>query len=185
MSPRIPIAAILLAAPAALAQSNGLQDGGFETTCFFCGHPWAEGWPAVEPANTNFVLRRYVGDGLLPTLYPVGDPGNPPGALTPHSGNACVQISCDGNGGFFGITTDTVNFCYCDQTCNTACQGPYPFFDPAFDPELRAWLSRPFGRLFFAGEHTSVRWQGYMNGAVESGRRAAAEIAAMHETVDR
>jgi monoamine oxidase len=39
-------------------------------------------------------------------------------------------------------------------------------------------LSRPAGRLFFAGEHTSNRWQGYMNGAVESGRRAAAEIAA-------
>ena len=48
----------------------------------------------------------------------------------------------------------------------------------AFDPELRAWLARPAGRLFFAGEHTSIRWQGYMNGAVESGRRAAAEIAA-------
>lgn len=59
-------------------------------------------------------------------------------------------------------------------------RGGYAFFDPAFDPELRPWLSRPFGRLFFAGEHTSIRWQGYMNGAVESGRRAAAEIAAVH-----
>lgn len=59
-------------------------------------------------------------------------------------------------------------------------RGGYAFFDPAFDPDLRAWLSRPAGRLFFAGEHTSVKWQGYMNGAVESGRRAAAEIAAVH-----
>jgi len=33
----------------------------------------------------------------------------------------------------------------------------------------------------FAGEHTSVRWQGYMNGAVESGQRAAAEIAFLHD----
>jgi monoamine oxidase len=32
----------------------------------------------------------------------------------------------------------------------------------------------------FAGEHTSIKWQGYMNGAVESGRRAAFEIAAIH-----
>src|SRR5262249_11968408 len=61
-------------------------------------------------------------------------------------------------------------------------RGGYAFFDPAFDPELRAWLARPCGRLFFAGEHTSVRWQGYMNGAVESGRRAAAEIAAVHRS---
>jgi len=60
-------------------------------------------------------------------------------------------------------------------------RGGYAFFDPAFDPTLRAWLARPAGRLFFAGEHTSVKWQGYMNGAVESGLRAAAEIAAVHE----
>jgi len=59
-------------------------------------------------------------------------------------------------------------------------RGGYAFFDPAFDPALRAWLARPAGRLFFAGEHTSLKWQGYMNGAVESGRRAAAEVAAAH-----
>jgi monoamine oxidase len=59
-------------------------------------------------------------------------------------------------------------------------RGGYAYFDPAFDPALRQWLARPFGRVFFAGEHTSFRWQGYMNGAVESGRRAAAEIQAAH-----
>jgi monoamine oxidase len=59
-------------------------------------------------------------------------------------------------------------------------RGGYAFFDPSYDPALRAWLARPAGRLFFAGEHTSVKWQGYMNGAVESGRRAAAEIDATH-----
>jgi monoamine oxidase len=60
-------------------------------------------------------------------------------------------------------------------------RGGYAFFDPAFDPSLRSWLARPFGALFFAGEHTSIQWQGYMNGAVESGRRAAAEVAATHQ----
>jgi len=55
-------------------------------------------------------------------------------------------------------------------------RGGYVYFDPSFAPALRLWLARPAGRLFFAGEHTSFRWQGYMNGAVESGRRAAAEI---------
>ena len=59
-------------------------------------------------------------------------------------------------------------------------RGGYAYFDPGFDPALRAWLARPAGRLFFAGEHTSIKWQGYMNGAVESGRRAAAEVAATH-----
>ncbi|HEY7292874.1 MAG TPA: NAD(P)/FAD-dependent oxidoreductase [Vicinamibacterales bacterium] len=59
-------------------------------------------------------------------------------------------------------------------------RGGYAFFDPAFPPDLRAYLARPSGRVFFAGEHTSLRWQGYMNGAVESGQRAAAEIVASH-----
>ena len=58
-------------------------------------------------------------------------------------------------------------------------RGGYAFFGPSFDPALRDWLARPAGRLFFAGEHTSIRWQGYMNGAVESGRRAALEVRAI------
>ena len=61
-------------------------------------------------------------------------------------------------------------------------RGGYAYFDPGFDPALRPWLARPCGRLFFAGEHTSVRWQGYMNGAVESGRRAAAEVTAVERS---
>ena len=32
------------------------------------------------------------------------------------------------------------------------------------------------GACHFAGEHTSVDFQGYLNGAVESGERAASEI---------
>lgn len=59
-------------------------------------------------------------------------------------------------------------------------RGGYAVFDSTFDPSLRQWLAQPCGRLFFAGEHTSIEWQGYMNGAIESGRRAAAEVAATH-----
>jgi monoamine oxidase len=58
-------------------------------------------------------------------------------------------------------------------------RGGYAVFDPSFDPILRQWLARPAGRILFAGEHTSQHWQGYMNGAVESGRRAAAEVRAL------
>jgi monoamine oxidase len=55
-------------------------------------------------------------------------------------------------------------------------RGAYCFFDPSFPPPERRLLSRPFTRIHFAGEHTSIKWQGYMNGAVESGLRAAEEI---------
>ena len=58
-------------------------------------------------------------------------------------------------------------------------KGGYAVFDTRFDPALRPWLARPAGRIVFAGEHTSTKWQGYMNGAIESGRRAALEVAVM------
>jgi monoamine oxidase len=59
---------------------------------------------------------------------------------------------------------------------DTFARGGYAVFGPGFRPEWRAELSRAFGRIAFAGDHTSRKWQGYMNGAVESGLRAAREI---------
>lgn len=57
-------------------------------------------------------------------------------------------------------------------------RGAYAVFDPSFPPSARHLLALPWKRVFFAGEHTSITWQGYMNGAVESGMRAAEEILA-------
>ena len=59
--------------------------------------------------------------------------------------------------------------------------GGYAYFDPGFNPAIREWLARPFQRTFFAGEHTSIEGQGYMNGAVESGLRAAEEVVSTTE----
>jgi monoamine oxidase len=60
-------------------------------------------------------------------------------------------------------------------------RGGYAAFDPSYAPQLREWLARPAGRIVFAGEQTSLRWQGYMNGAIESGKRAAAEVRALSQ----
>ena len=57
--------------------------------------------------------------------------------------------------------------------------GGYAYFSPSFDPSLRRWLSVPAGRILFAGEHTSLEWQGYMNGALTTGQRAAMEVLAL------
>lgn len=59
-------------------------------------------------------------------------------------------------------------------------RGGYAVFDPSYAASSRGWLAQPCGRIVFAGEHTSLRWQGYMNGAVESGHRAAHEVRAAH-----
>jgi monoamine oxidase len=55
----------------------------------------------------------------------------------------------------------------------------YAVFGTDFKPEWRSELSRAVGRIAFAGDHTSRHWQGYMNGAVESGARAARDIETM------
>jgi monoamine oxidase len=57
-------------------------------------------------------------------------------------------------------------------------RGGYAVFGPEFKPEWRAELSRAFGRIALAGEHTS-EYPGYMNGAVQSGQRAARDIETM------
>jgi len=57
-------------------------------------------------------------------------------------------------------------------------RGGYAYLDPAFNPDRRPLLARRAGRIVFAGEHTSERWQGYMTGAVQRGRRAASEVEA-------
>lgn len=54
-------------------------------------------------------------------------------------------------------------------------QGTYAYFRPGDVMSLRPILAKPEGRIHFAGEHTAG-WQGYMNGAVESGHRAAQEV---------
>jgi monoamine oxidase len=38
------------------------------------------------------------------------------------------------------------------------------------------WLREPIDRIHWAGTETATRWMGYFDGAVQSGRRAAAEV---------
>ncbi len=38
------------------------------------------------------------------------------------------------------------------------------------------WIRQPIGRIHWAGTETSTYWNGYMDGAVRSGERAAAEV---------
>ena len=39
-------------------------------------------------------------------------------------------------------------------------------------------LRQPVGRIHWAGTETATYWAGYMDGAIESGQRAAAEVLA-------
>jgi monoamine oxidase len=55
--------------------------------------------------------------------------------------------------------------------------GGFAYFEPGQMTTLLGVAQRTEGRIHFAGEHTSA-WHGWMNGALESGNRAAAEVNA-------
>lgn len=61
------------------------------------------------------------------------------------------------------------------------CRWPRPpscnFSSPTgYVTRLLGIEAEPEGPVHFAGEHTSLRWQGFLNGAVETGQRAAREV---------
>jgi monoamine oxidase len=53
--------------------------------------------------------------------------------------------------------------------------GAFAVFHPGQMSTLMPEMAKPEGRVHFAGEHTST-WMGWMQGAIESGERAAAEV---------
>ena len=56
--------------------------------------------------------------------------------------------------------------------------GSYTCFKPGQYSTLAASIATPVGNMFFAGEHTSIDFNGYMEGAAETGQRAAKEVLA-------
>jgi len=56
--------------------------------------------------------------------------------------------------------------------------GSYTCYKPGQYSRLSDSVATPVGNLFFAGEHTSAEFNGYMEGAAESGERAAKEVVA-------
>jgi monoamine oxidase len=61
---------------------------------------------------------------------------------------------------------------------NEFALGSTSCYRPGQWTEFRGIEGESVGRIFFAGEHTSLRAQGYMEGACETGERAAREMLA-------
>jgi monoamine oxidase len=53
--------------------------------------------------------------------------------------------------------------------------GAFTSFEPGQDRELYPYVSKPEGRVHFAGEHTGLT-HGWIQGAIESGIRVADEV---------
>jgi monoamine oxidase len=59
-----------------------------------------------------------------------------------------------------------------------AAGGPTAAVPPGSWTRYGPWLRRPVGPIHWAGTETADEWTGFLDGAVRSGRRAAAEVAA-------
>ncbi len=60
------------------------------------------------------------------------------------------------------------------ETWSGGCYGAYA--GPGIYARYGAWLRRPIGSLLWAGTETSPYWTGYIDGAIQSGERAAEEV---------
>ncbi len=61
-------------------------------------------------------------------------------------------------------------------SANPWSRGSYAYLPVGYATTVLGIEPEPEGRCHFAGEHTSLLWQGFLNGAVESGLRAAGEV---------
>jgi monoamine oxidase len=59
---------------------------------------------------------------------------------------------------------------------NPMIKGSYSCFKPGQALPFEGLAFQPVRHLFFAGEHTSVEYWGFMNGGAESGKKAAQEL---------
>jgi monoamine oxidase len=57
--------------------------------------------------------------------------------------------------------------------------GSYAAFEPGQFTRYWGFVGRPEGRILFGGEHTALAAQGFLDGAVASGERCAAEVASL------
>jgi monoamine oxidase len=120
--------------------------------------------PTVDQAGPAGVLMSYAG----------GDGGRALAAMPEPQRRAAIEsdiraihgITAGATGGFSRAWSGEPNY-----------GGSYAVYRPGQVTNFWEVLRRPCGRMWLCGEHVAT-WTGYLEGAVESGERVAAEIRA-------
>ena len=131
-------------------------------------------------------------DGPVKVVYDNSPPGGRPGVLLgffeARAAQAAMRMAVEDRrttvltafARFFGARALSperyVDRAWGEDEWSRGCYGAYlpPGGWTGFGPALR----RPVGRVHWAGAETATVWNGYMDGAVSSGERAAAEVLA-------
>mgnify|MGYP001247234165 CR=1 FL=1 len=141
----------------------------------------ADGWSGQSNSDT-----RALGTVFDNSPDSAGGPGVLVGFLEGRHADAAAGLDPDQRRtrvledlvGYFGprarTPVDYLELDWAEEEFSRGCYGAFatPGTLTRFGPHLR----RPVGPLHWAGTETATRWAGYMDGAVESGQRAAREI---------
>lgn len=130
---------------------------------FFTDEPSQSGWDSS---------RLQAGATGSLTLFLDGTPGIQVGQGTPYSQAAAFLPGVERlfPGAAAQYTGNAVRFYWPGYPF---VKGSYSCWKVGQYTSIAGAEFEPAGRLFFAGEHTSINYQGYMNGGAETGRRAA------------
>jgi monoamine oxidase len=115
------------------------------------------------------------GDRAALLVFILGEAARKAGCLTPE---ARRQAVIDGLVRLFGERSARPSgYLDCDWSSDKWSAGCYGgLHPPGVLSTVGAALREPCGRIHFAGSEAATRWPGFMDGAIESGERAAAEI---------
>lgn len=90
-----------------------------------------------------------------------------------------ASLSQDGAAGLGGLRRGFNGRAWTDRwVADPWARGSYAAYLPGQYTRYYGYVGKPEGAIHFAGEHTATTHQGYLEGAVESGERAAEEIVA-------
>jgi len=131
---------------------------------------WDSTYGQSDPHPETPVITIYTG-GRAGAEYPTDVPhGTAPPAIIDAALDALARGVVDIHDAYNGIA-------YLDSWVDDPwVHGSYAGFAPGQYTDFWGFLEKPEGNALFAGEHTSTHSQGYLNGGVETGERAARQV---------
>jgi monoamine oxidase len=131
---------------------------------------WDSTYGQSDPHPETPVITIYTG-GRAGAEYPTDVPhGTAPPAIIEAALDALARGVVDIREAYNGIA-------YLDSWVDDPwVHGSYAGFAPGQYTDFWGFLEKPEGNALFAGEHTSTHSQGYLNGGVETGERAARQV---------
>jgi monoamine oxidase len=160
------------------AKLNLQLDRSFEALDWTGGFPsdephyvtWDSTYGQTDPAPGTPVLTVYNG-GIEGASYPT-DVAHAPASLA-----IVADVLANLERGVPGVTGAWNGLAFLDSWVDDPwVRGSYAGFGPGQYTDFWGFLEVREGPVHFAGEHTSTFSQGYLNGGVESGERAAREV---------